>query len=66
MKLKGVNKPKKQRMWIACCGCGIPYSLADNVVEGPDSLSTLQKIMYITACPECGFKHKVEVTSVVQ
>ncbi|GAH40474.1 unnamed protein product [marine sediment metagenome] len=51
-----MKKSKKDKMWVACCGCGKAVNIPETTIWFQD-LKT-----WISVCPFCGFKHKIQIT----
>lgn len=49
-------KCKKDRMWIACCGCGRAIHLPETTM-----LVSSKPIVYKSICPHCGFEHRIPI-----
>lgn len=47
---------KKDKMWIACCGCGKTVCLPETTV-----LVSSKPIVYKSTCPHCGFEHRIPI-----
>ncbi len=55
MKEDSIKKNKKDKMWIACCGCG-------NVIKISETTIWIEDLIWLSVCPFCGFKHKIQIT----